>query len=176
MLCFAPSQCLLEYVLHWLCVYATHSEEQISAMVLESATQAAEPVHIHSAPPHSNDSSGKGDDSAVPAVVSSRRVPSMSQLLDWLSLLCDTQVGLLSASRSDSHEMSTASRLVRCVRYLVSAHFHPAANSAKHCHALAKAIQQHQQQSGRGRQRTVQHSKSIPDAALTAYHVEYVTL
>ena len=174
------SQCLLEYVLQWLCVHATHADTQISAMVvstLANSAEQAERSHRIAHNPDSSDDAAPSVASTAATTVSARSTPSVSQLLDWLSLLCDSQLGLLSSSGGGSESLLTASRLVRCARYLINAHFHPAANTAKHCHALAKAIQQQQQLSGRSsRQRTAQRSRSQLDASQTAYSVEFTHL
>ena len=131
-----------------------------------SAVGASEPHNLHTAATAAADSG-----------VSPRLVPSVSQLLDWLSLLCDAQVGLLALGGGEA--LRDAGRLVHAVSALLSRHFQPAASAAKQCHALAKAIQQQQQQQQRGRgnrQRATQSKQAASDVSQTAYCVEYISL
>ena len=170
-------QCLLAYVLHWLCVHATHADWQISSMLLEPAAAQPHGPADQLAPHGEHTAASSAGAAAAPlSALSSRRVPSVSQLLDWLSLLCDAQVGLLALGGGGA-ALSSASHLVRSLRLLIAAHFYPAASTAKHCHALAKAIQQQQQQqSGRRRGRTAKTDKSPHDVSQSAYSVEYIVL
>ena len=170
--CVVLCQALLVYVLQWLCAHATLADTQIHALVRDVAARQDGPSASHSAPQPPLIDSG----ASTAAAVSSRRVPSVSQLLDWLSLLCDAAVGLLCLG-SGGQGLMEASSLVRSVRQLLSQHFHPAASTAKHCHALTKAIQQQQQQyTGRGRGRTAPSGRLMQDTSQAAYSIEYIAV
>ena len=96
-------------------------------------------------------SDGEDGDSGLPqplhglAAAPCRRLPSVSQLVDWCSLLCDAHLGwaegcLPQAHSGDEHSRAACRAMLSAVSCLLSQHLLPVSQRSQRCANVLRCL------------------------------------